>query len=174
PTGEIINGMKVFRLIKDNGDPIISEILNEDLSDTETFDTIKNAQLLRGINQWKREKTYAPFKGEIPLNSKWNEIYRHHPENVHIDYLPIGNILSLTDEKDGKRDNFFRFTTCIFVEENARYPLSIPVIQTLPSGIRKRLGTYSIYVNQKRQKTIHDECELHLESGWNEIVILYH
>src|SRR5690606_24487067 len=96
PTGEIINGMKVFRLIKDNGDPIISEILNEDLSDTETFDTIKNAQLLRGINQWKREKTYAPFKGEIPLNSKWNEIYRHHPENVHIDYLPIGNILSLT------------------------------------------------------------------------------
>lgn len=176
-TGEIINGMKVFRLLKDNGDPIISEIIEsvEDGTDLETFDEIKNAKLFRGINQWKRERIYKPFTGVIPLNNTWNEIYDKRPEQVDIDYLPISNTLIMHDENDaGKKGNFFRFTTCIYFEEEATHPLSLSVVQTLPSSMRKRLGTYSVYLNQERQKTTHDEVILNFKPGWNELSILYH
>lgn len=176
PTGEIKNGMQVFRLTKDNGDPIISEIWDNVATGThkETFDEIKNAKLFRGINQWRRERIYKPFTGEIPLNSAWNELYQKRPEQIRIDYQPIGNTLPLSAEESGKKANFFRFTTCIYAEEEGTFPLSLSLIQTLPSGIRNRLGTYAVYLNQERQKTTHDEIMMKFKSGWNEIAILYH
>ncbi|CDQ41787.1 hypothetical protein [Virgibacillus salexigens] len=175
-TREVINGMKVFRLIKDNGDPIISEILENagTREDKETFETIQNAQLFRGINQWKREKTYSPFTGQIPLNYHWSNLIKQNPENIDIDFLPISNTLRLKGNESGKSDNLYRFTTCVYMEEAVTSPMSLALLQTLPTGIRKRLGTYSVYVNQSRQKTVHDEITMNLKRGWNEIVILYH
>ena len=175
-TGEIINGMRLFRLIKDNGEPIISEIWDsvELGTEKETFDNIKNAKLFRGINQWKRERIYTPFSGEVPLNHVWNDIYNKRPENIKIDYLPISNTLDLTGSEGGKRDNFLRFTTCVYVDEEKVQPLSLSLIKTLSNGIRNRLGTYAVYINQQRQKTTHDEVTMTLNPGWNEIMILYH
>jgi chaperonin cofactor prefoldin len=175
PTGEIKNGMKVFRLMKDNGDGIISEIMTDINTgeEEETFDIIKNAKLFRGINQWKREKCYVPFDGTIPLNSKWSEIYNDRPHMVRTDYLPIGNTLALQKGNEGM-ENFYRFTTCLYMDEPKSQPLSLSVVHTTSSGDRKRLGVYSVYLNNERVIPSHDEVTLELKKGWNEIQILYH
>lgn len=174
--GRIVNGMHVFRLVRDNGDPIISEIVTDaGVGKTEeTFDRIKQAQLFRGINQWKREQAYVPFTGEIPLNHMWTDLYNEDPEKILTDYLEISNTLTLKDKESPAHTNFFRFTTCVYTNEKIVNPFSLSMIKTLPNGIRTRIGTYSVYVNQKRQKIINDEFTLKLEAGWNEISILYH
>jgi hypothetical protein len=175
PTGQIINGMKVFRLLKEDGTNIISELAKKegDKETEESFDKIKNAQLFRGINQWKREKCYVPFDGTIPLAERWNQLYANNPSNIKVDYLPIGNILTLQNPNEGI-DNFYRFTTCIYMDEPKTQPLSFAMTYTMPSGGRKRLGVYAIYLNNERLIPINDEVTLPLKKGWNELQILYH
>lgn len=175
PTGQVINGMQIFRLIKDNGESIVSEILKDENSTEteESFDQIKNAQLFRGINQWRREKCYVPFDGTIPLNNKWTQLYEEQPSVIKIDYLPIGNVLTLQKQNEGI-ENFYRFTTCVYMEEPKVQPLSLSMVYTMPSGARKRLGTYSVYLNNERLIPLNDEVTLNLKKGWNEIQILYH
>ncbi len=163
PTQEVINGMKVFRLIKDDKDGTLPD----------SFDAIENPQLLRGINQWKRERTYVQFDGTIPLNSAWKTEIDNRPNNIRIDYLPISNSLSLRRSNGGNSDNFYRFTTCVYSEEVRVVPLSLAVIQTV-SGSRKRIGTYAVYVDDKRMVSSNEEVTLTLNKGWSEIEILYH
>jgi hypothetical protein len=163
PTQEVINGMKVFRLMKDDGDGTLPY----------SFDQIQNPILMRGINQWRRERTYIRFDGSIPLNSVWQDQYQNRPSSILIDYLPIGNTLSLRRLDGQLQDNFYRFTTCIYSEESRVAPLSLSVIQTL-QGTRNRLGTYAVYVNGQRMVPSNEEVALALKAGWNEISILYH
>lgn len=175
-TGQVINGMQVFRLMKDNGDGIVSEkILNTQTGETkETFDTIHNPKLFRGINQWKRERTYVPFDGAIPLNNKWDNQYANRPDAIRLDYFSKGNELNLRRENGGFDDNFYRFTICVYSEEPRQEPLSLSVMSTLPSGTRKRLGAYSVYVNRQRLAPVNDEVTMNLLKGWNEIQLLFH
>ncbi|MBS9805889.1 hypothetical protein J4052_23275 [Bacillus toyonensis] len=176
PTREVINGMQVFRLMKDNGDGIISEqILNTQTGSTqETFDELENPKLFRGINQWKRERTYIPFNGQIPLNSIWDQQYQNRPEIIRVDYIPKGNILSLRRDGGGFDDNFYRYSICVFADESRNEPLSLSVMSMLGTGSRKRLGSYSVYVNRQRLAPVNDEVTMKFEKGWNEIQILYH
>ncbi|WAT23588.1 hypothetical protein O0R52_21570 (plasmid) [Bacillus halotolerans] len=176
PTGETINGMRVFRLMKDNGDGIMSEkILDAQTGETkETFDEFQNPKLFRGINQWRRERTYLPFTGNIPLNSQWDDQYNNRPDLIRIDYFTKSNQLNLKRTDGGFDDNFYRFSICIYSDEPRTEPLSLSVMSTLASGTRKRLGAYSVYVNRQRLAPVNDEVTLPLQSGWNEIQILYH
>jgi len=174
PTGQVINGMKVFRLLKENGEGIISEFLNNEKVEEENFEVIKKAQLFRGINQWKRESTYIPFKGTIPLQNEWEQIKLTNPQLIHESYQSINNVLKMDKTASTNSHNFYRFTTCVYTSERIEAPLSLSVVQTLPSGIKKKLGTYSVYLNNKRLIPNNDEVTLVLEKGWNEIQILYH
>ncbi len=176
PTGQVINGMQVFRLMKDNGDGIMSEkILDTQTGETaETFDDIQNAKLFRGINQWKRERTYVPFDGMLPLNSKWDDQYLNRPDSIRVNFIPKGNTLDLSRTHGGFNDNFYRFSICIYSDEPRSEPLSLSVISTLASGVRRRLGAYSVYVNKQRQAPVNDEVSMNFQQGWNEIQILYH
>jgi len=162
-TEEVKNGMKVFRLLKDDKDGTLPD----------SFDDIQNPILLRGINQWRRERTYVKFDGTIPLNSAWKTQYDNRPEMIRTDYIPIGNQLSLRRENGGKSDNMYRFTTCVYSEEARVEPLSLAVIQTV-SGVRKRIGTYAVYVDGKRMVPSNEEVTLTLAAGWSEIQILFH
>ncbi|WP_067923587.1 hypothetical protein [Alicyclobacillus shizuokensis] len=167
PTTEVINGMPVFRLIREDGEPV--------LPDEDTFDNIKNPKLFRGINQWKREQTYVPFTGNVPLNSAWDDIYTNRPSLVTTDYWPIGNTLSLQRVNGGDKNNFYRFTTCIYSETDRTVPMSLSVIQTdATTGMKKRLGTFAVYVNNQRMVASNDQVTLPLQAGWNQIQILYH
>lgn len=162
-TEEVKNGMKVFRLLKDDKDGTLPD----------SFDNIQNPILLRGINQWRRERTYVKFDGTIPLNSAWKTQYDNRSEMIRADYIPIGNQLSLRRENGGKSDNMYRFTTCVYSEEARVEPLSLAVIQTV-SGVRKRIGTYAVYVDGKRMVPSNEEVTLTLAAGWSEIQILFH
>lgn len=162
-TGQIINGMQVFKLANDSGDGTLPE----------SFDAIHNPLLLRGINQWRRERTYVKFDGTVPLNSTWQEQLTNRPDQVITDYLPIGNTLSLRRSNGGPNDNFYRFTACIYSEENRVEPLSLAVIQTV-ADTRKRLGAFAVYVNSERMVPTNEEVTMTLKVGWNEIQILYH
>lgn len=175
PTGEIINGMQVFKLLKDNGEGVISEkILDTQTGETkETFDEIYNPKLFRGINQWKRERTYIPFTGQVPLNSMWDEQYRNRPEAIRTDYINKGNELDLSRESGGFNDNFYRFTICVYSDEPRNEPLSLSVMATV-DGKRKRLGAYSVYVNNQRLAPVNDEVTMPFIKGWNKIEVLYH
>ncbi|MCD7910932.1 discoidin domain-containing protein [Bacillus velezensis] len=175
-TGEVINGMKVFRLMKENGDGIMSEsILDAQTGETtETFDDFQNPKLFRGINQWRRERTYLPFTGSVPLNSQWDDQYINRPDLIRVDYFTKSNQLNLKRTGGGFDDNFYRFSICIYSDEPRTDPLSLSVMSTLSSGTRKRLGAYSVYVNRQRLAPVNDEVTLPLQSGWNEIQILYH
>lgn len=175
-TGEIINGMKVFRLIRDNNSAIMSEEFENDnlARRKETFDTFHNAKLFRGINQWKRERTYIPFLGKTPLNSHWEERYSNHPELIRTDYLMKGNRLDLTRYDGGFDDNFYRFNISIFSDVPRNEPLSLTILTSLNTYKRKRLGTYSVYVNGERLAPSNDEVTMPFVKGWNEIQILYH
>jgi hypothetical protein len=163
PTEEVINGMKVFRLVKDDGDGTLPD----------SFDDIRNPMLFRGINQWKRERTYIPFDGSIPLNSVWQDQYQNRPQSILIDYLPIGNTLSLRRLNGQPNDNFYRFTTCVYSDEPRVLPLSLSVIQTV-DGVKRRLGAYAVYVNGQRMVPTNEEVTMTFKQGWNEIQILYH
>ncbi|MCY8577108.1 hypothetical protein MOD24_14760 [Bacillus haynesii] len=176
PTGEVINGMRVFRLMKDNGDGIMSEkIVDAQTGETsETFDDFQNPKLFRGINQWRRERTYLPFTGNIPLNSQWDDQYSNRSDLIRIDYFTKSNQLNLSRTDGGFDDNFYRFSICIYSDEPRNEPLSLSVMSTLASGTRKRLGAYSVYVNRQRLAPVNDEVTLPFQSGWNEIQILYH
>lgn len=175
-TGEIINGMQVFRLMKDNGDGIMSEqIVDTQTGETvETFHEFQNPKLFRGINQWKRERTYIPFDGSIPINSQWDEQYMQRPDMIRSNYIQKGNTLSLDRAFGGFDDNFYRFSISIYSEEPRNEPLSLSVMSTLASGTRKRLGAYSVYVNKQRLAPVNDEVTMSFIKGWNEIQILYH
>ncbi|GAK42081.1 hypothetical protein TCA2_4573 [Paenibacillus sp. TCA20] len=162
-TQEVKNGMKVFRLLKDDKDGTLPE----------SFDDIQNPILLRGINQWRRERSYIKFDGTIPLNSTWKSQYDNRPDSIRTDYQAIGNQLNLRRENGGKSDNFYRFTTCVYSEEARVEPLSLAVIQTV-SGVRKRIGTYAVYVDGKRMVPSNEEVTLTLAAGWSEIQILFH
>jgi hypothetical protein len=172
-TREVKNGMQVFRLMKDNGDGIVSELAEGD-SEVETFEDITTSKLFRGINQWRRERCYIPFDGTVPVNSRWGNQIIERPNSITTDYFPIGNFLSLQKSSGNRLDNYYRFTTCIYSDDPQSYPLSLAVVQTLASGSRKRLGSYSVYVNQERQVPTNDEVTLNFKKGWNEIQILYH
>lgn len=176
PTGQVINGMQVFRLTKDNGDGIMSEkILDTQTGETkETFDEFQNPKLFRGINQWKRERTYVPFNGSVPLNNKWDEQYNSRPEIIRVNYFQKGNVLDMSRRHGGFEDNFYRFSICVYSDEPRNEPLSLSVMSTLASGVRKRLGAYSVYVNRQRLAPVNDEVTMNFVKGWNEIQILYH
>jgi hypothetical protein len=176
PTGQIINGMQVFRLLKDNGDGIMSEkILNTQTGETEeSFDDFQNPKLFRGINQWKRERTYVPFDGSVPLNSKWDEQYRNRPELIRSSYHTKSNQLDMNRMHGGFDDNFYRFSISVYSDEPRNEPLSLSVMATLASGVRKRLGAYSVYVNRQRLAPVNDEVTMPFIKGWNEIQILFH
>jgi len=164
PTLEVKNGMQVFRLLQDDGNGVLPH----------TFEDISKPILLRGINQWRRERTYLAFDGSMPLNSAWQDQYENRPQSIRIDYLPIGNTLSLSREGGGSTDNFFRFTTCIYSDETKVSPLSLSVLKTQANGPKRRIATYSVYLNQKRLVPSNEEVTLTLQPGWNEIQILYH
>ena len=132
-----------------------------------------NPKLFRGINQWRRESCYKTFDGSIPLNSYWNDIFEQKAHMINKEYLPIGNRLMMGRAKY-PRDNFYRFTTCIYSSQQKNVPLTLSVIQTLADGSRKRLGSYSVYMNNKRLVAANNEVSLNFEIGWNEIQILYH
>lgn len=174
-TGQTINGMKVFRLMKDNGEGIVSEkILDTEVgTKQETFDTFQKPKLFRGINQWKRERCYVPFNGSIPLNSQWDELYQYRPELIRTNYIIKGNTLDLR-RSGGMNDNFYRFSICVYSEEPKTESLSLSMISTLSTGIRKRLGAYAVYLNRQRLASVNDEVTMKLIKGWNEIQILYH
>jgi hypothetical protein len=169
-TGEVINSELLFRLLKPDGEGIVSQT-----DDTgETFDSLKSAQLFRGINQWKREKTYLPFTGAVPLNSQWDPIAAQTPALISEKYLPLSNELPLNDNPaDPNRDNFFRFTICIYAEHENDAPLGLSMLHTINDEIKKRIGTYSIYLNRERLITENDQVQMHFQKGWNEIVLLY-
>lgn len=175
-TGQVINGMQVFRLMKDNGDGIMSEkILDTQTGETkETFNDFQNPKLFRGINQWKRERTYVAFNGSIPLNNVWDDQYLNRPELIRADYQAKSNQLNLRREHGGFDDNFYRFSICVYSDEPRNEPLSLSVMTTLASGIRKRMGAYSVYVNRQRLAPVNDEVTMPFIKGWNEIQILYH
>ena len=165
-TGKQVNGMRVFAMVKDNGSTV--------LSDDETWEDIQHPILFRGINQWKREKTYRPFNGSVPLNHYWEQYQEQNPNMIEIEYLPFNRILHM-GRKGKEKDNFYRFTTCIYSEKKERKePLRLSVIQQLTSGAKKRLGSYSVYLNQKRLSPINDEVTLVFQEGWNELQLLYH
>lgn len=174
-TGQVINGMQVFRLLKDNGDGIVSEITTDYTSgsETETFDKIKGAKLFRGINQWRRESAYVPFTGEVPINNKWAQLFVNTPSAISIDYKMIDNKLNLNRGYSGKK-NYYRFSTCIYSEDPMAHPLGVSVIQTLAGGKRVRLGTYSVYVNNERLVPANDEVTMQFKKGWNEVQVLFH
>jgi len=162
-TQEVINGMKVFRLLQSDKTPTIPDNVND----------IQNPQLLRGINQWKRERTYIPFTGDVPLNHMWSEMLQSRPSQIRTDYLPISNILSLRRLNSGLQDNFYRFTTCIYYDEAKTAPLSLAMVQNI-NGINTRLGTYTVYLNGERMISSNEEVSLKFKNGWNQIQILYH
>src|SRR5699024_3089501 len=120
------------------------------------------------------KKTYIPFDGSVPLNNKLNNLYEKDPSLISIDYLKIGNDLKMLDKTNRKKDNFFRFTTCIYTDEPITHPLTLSLAQTLPNNKRKRLGTVALYLNQERQKIQNDEATLEFKKGYNQISILYH
>lgn len=175
-TGQVINGMRVFRLMKDNGDGILSEkILDTQTGETkETFHDFQNPKLFRGINQWRRERTYIPFTGMVPLTNQWDDQYVNRPDMIRSNYFTKGNELTLRRDHGGFNDNFYRFSICIYSDEPRNEPLSLSIVSTLASGTRKRLGTYSVYVNRQRLAPINDEVTMNFIKGWNEIQILYH
>ncbi|MGV7000379.1 discoidin domain-containing protein [Priestia megaterium] len=176
PTGEIINGMQVFRLMKDNGDGILSEkITDEETGETkENFDEFQNPKLFRGINQWKQERTYVKFDGKVPLNNKWDEQYLNRPDLIRTSYQNKSNQLDLRRLSGGLNDNFYRFSICIYSDEPRNEPLSLSVISSLSTGTRKRLGAYSVYLNKQRLAPVNDEVTMPFVKGWNEIQVLYH
>lgn len=172
-TGEIVNGMRVFKLISDTGSGIISEEEDTDGVIKETFEDIIDPKLFRGINQWKCESVYQKFNGDVPINSQWESIYTSSPQAVQLSFFMKGNRLAC-NRPEGSTNNFYRFTTCIHSDHEKSVPLSISVLQTLTSGHRKRLGSYSVYLNKKRLAPSNDEVTLDFVEGWNEVQILYH
>ncbi|WP_225446654.1 hypothetical protein [Paenibacillus rhizovicinus] len=164
PTLEIKNGMQVFRLIKDDGDGTLPH----------DFEEMRNQVLMRGINQWRRERTYVKFDGTMPLNGSWKDQYDNRPEAVRIDYLAISNTLSLKRDGGGSTDNFYRFTTCIQSDETRVVPMSLAILKSQENGPKKRMGAFAVYVNQKRLVASNEEVTITLEPGWNEIQVLYH
>lgn len=172
-TGEVINGMKVFKLVSDTGSGILTEETDENGQTKETFEEIIDPKLFRGINQWKCESAYMSFNGDIPVNSQWEAIQNNSPQAIHLSFFMKGNRLPCNRPK-GSKNNFYRFTTCIYAEQKKGIPLSISVLQSLTSGHRKRLGSYSVYLNKKRLSPSNDEVTLDLLEGWNEVQILYH
>lgn len=160
-TTEIKNGLKVFRLLQEDGTPTIED----------DFEEIHNIQLFRGIRQWKCEQTYMPFDGSTPLNHKWDEQYQNRPQAIKTSYVDIGNTLPMNREGGRGQDNFYRFTTCIYREDSENHPLSLSVIN---AETRTRIGFYTVYVNHERMIPSNDEVTLVLRPGWNEIQILYH
>jgi hypothetical protein len=160
---QVINGMTVFRLLSSNNNPALPD----------SFADIKNPQLLRGINQWKRERTYIKFMGDIPLNSNWDDMLQNRPSQVRVDYLPISNILSLRRLNGGPTDNFYRFTTCIKSDQAKVETVSIAMLQTV-NGVKTRMGTYAVYMNGERMIPSNEDVTLKFKKGWNQIQILYH
>lgn len=172
-SGEVINGMKVFKLIGDTGRGIISEEVDEDGNTVETFEEIIDPKLFRGVNQWKCESTYQPFNGDIPLNSQWERIEQHSPQAINLAFSMKGNRLECA-RPEGSPNNFYRFTICLNSDQEQGLPLSLNVLQSMTTGHRKRLGSYSVYLNRQRLTPSNDEVTLDLIEGWNEIQILYH
>src|SRR5690606_83916 len=121
----------------------------ENGNSVESFEDIIDPKLFRGINQWKCESVYLPFNGDIPINSQWEQINNTSPQSIYLSFFMKGNRLSCDRPQDSS-NNFYRFTTCIYSEQEKGIPLSISVLQSLTSGHRKRLGSYSVYLNKKR------------------------
>lgn len=174
-TSETIQGVHVFRLIQEDKTAVFSELAyNSTKKEAENFDAPKNPQLFRGINQWRRERTYVPFTGNIPLASHWDTHYTQQADTIRMDFFNKSNTLPLNRINGGFDDNFYRFTICVHADENRTQPLSLSVMHSLSTGARKRLGVYSVYVNKQRLVPVNEEVGLPLIKGWNEIQILYH
>lgn len=165
-TGEIVNGMQSFKLINQNGKSIISEDENQ----VESFSALSNAKLYRGLHQWKRERIYVPFNGDMPLNYQWDKLYTEKANLIKRDYYLKGNNLKF----NAGTDNFYRFSICIYSNNSRQLPLGIQLVETVLNGVKKRLGSYSVYCNKNRLIPSNDEVTLSFERGWNEIQILYH
>lgn len=165
-TGEIINSVRAYKILKNDG----SSIFTPDNKGVSTFSDFMNAKLYRGIHQWRREKTYVTFDGEIPLNAQWDTLYREKANLIDTDFFMKSNSLPLGQTKD----NFYRYTICINSATDRQMPLGIELVGITNKEIKKRLGSYSVYCNQQRLVSVNEEVTLKLVTGWNEIQILVH
>lgn len=165
-TGELVNGIRSYKLLKNDG----SSIFTPDNTGNNTFTSFSNAKLYKGIHQWKREHTYKEFNGDVPLNSMWDTLYREKANMIDTDYFIKTNSLPFNKSNE----NFYRFTICVYSIVERQMPLSIQLTGISNKELKKRLGSYSIYCNQKRLVSVNEEVTLNFVNGWNEIQILIH
>lgn len=166
PTGERINGVASYKILKNDG----SSIFTPENKGVSTFSDFLNAKLYRGIHQWRKEKIYVEFNGDTPINAEWDRLYREKGNLISTEYFMKTNALPL----DKGKENFYRFTICVYSTINRQMPLAIDLVGMSNNELKKRLGSYSVYCNQKRMVSVNDEVTLNLVDGWNEIQILAH
>lgn len=160
-SGEFINGMRVYKLLKTDG----SSIFGKDF-----VGGIKKVKLYRGVGQWKREAGYKQFTGNVPVLGDWLAFQQEKGETIQTDFLSRGNQLSFVNAKK----NFYCFTICLWSETEDNRPMTVDLYQLGAIDSKNRLGTYSVYCNQERLIPANDEVNLRLTEGWNEIHLLVH
>lgn len=160
-SGEIINGMRVYKLVKIDGNSLFAK---------DFLGGIKNTKLFRGVGKWKREAGYKRFDGSIPLMGDWLKFQQDNGDTIKTDFLTRGNQLSF----ESNERNFYAFTICLWADTNENRPMTIDLYQIGSTESKNKLGAYSVYCNQERLLPSNDEVDLHLTSGWNEVQIFVH
>lgn len=165
-TGEIFNGIRSYKILKNDG----SSIFTPNNGGVTSFSEFLNAKLYRGVQQWRREQTYKPFIGDSPVNADWDTLYREKGNLISSDYFIKTNSLPFKQSQD----NYYRFTTCIYSNTDRQIPMGVELTGISNKAIKKRLGSFSVYCNQSRLVSVNDEVTLKLTNGWNEIQVLVH
>lgn len=160
-SGEIINGMRVYKLVKMDGNSLFAK---------DFLGGIQNVKLYRGVGKWKREAGYKAFDGNIPMLGDWIAFQKEKGDTIKTDFLTRGNQLSFESSKR----NFYAFTMCVWADTNESRPMTIDLYQLGAIHAKNKLGTYSVYCNQERLLPSNDEVDLRLTKGWNEIQIFVH
>lgn len=150
---QTVNGKKLFQLQHPNQKPISN----------------KSGVLFKGINQYKREKTYVPFEGEMPTVGKWNEVYRNQSSDVHVAFQHKQSTLQTT-ARDGHKCNFYRFSFVVYASMARLQPMKmyVPTFNGYPSA------HVLAYCNQRKCISEQQQVLFDLKSGWNEIQLCYH
>lgn len=155
-SGDIVNGEVAYRLERTDG---LVEIAGENGA------MIEDIRLYRGIGQWKVERSYQPFTGDIPLKAQF-------PDQAESYFIPFENTLEL-QRAMGAKDNLYKFTGCFFADDARVQSLSVGVIHR-EAGPETRVASYSVYLNGKRLAFESDTYEIEISKGWNTIELVFH